>query len=243
MIEFSMNEQVGQLAVKFPQIRQTLEKLGIDYCCGGKLSLREAIENLGLSTEDVIKDLQAAIKNSDDRQKYRNWSTESLTELTGHIEEKHHSCMKEQLPRLERLLDKTLNAHKEKHGQMLTELKEVYAALKSEIELHLAKEEQILFPFISQIENFQQNQTDKPELHCGSVENPIGQMEYEHDNAGKALDKMRQVTLNYKVPEDACNTFKALYDGLKALEADLHEHIHLENNILFPRAIELEKNI
>jgi len=243
MIEFSMNEQVGQLAVKFPQIRQTLEKLGIDYCCGGKLSLREAIENLGLSTEDVIKDLQAAIKNSDDRQKYRNWSTESLTELTGHIEEKHHSCMKEQLPRLERLLDKTLNAHKEKLGQMLTELKEVYAALKSEIELHLAKEEQILFPFISQIENFQQNQTDKPELHCGSVENPIGQMEYEHDNAGKALDKMRQVTLNYKVPEDACNTFKALYDGLKALEADLHEHIHLENNILFPRAIELEKNI
>jgi len=243
MIEILINEQVGQLAVKFPQVRQTLEKLGIDYCCGGKLSLQEAAEKLGLSVDGVIKDLQAAIKNSDDRQQYLDWPTESLTELAGHIEEKHHSFMKEQLPRLEQLLDKTLNAHKEKHGQMLTALKETYTALKSEIELHLAKEEQILFPFIRQIANFQQNQSDKPELHCGSVENPIGQMEYEHDNAGKALDKMRQITLDYKLPEDACNTFKALYDGLKALEADLHEHIHLENNILFPRAIELEKSM
>jgi regulator of cell morphogenesis and NO signaling len=243
MIEFSMNEQVGKLVVKFPQVRQTLEKLGIDYCCGGKLSIQETAENLGLSADGVIKDLRRAIEDSTDKQQYRDWSTESLTELAGHIEETHHSFMKEQLPRLEQLLDKTLNAHKEKHGQMLTALKETYTALKSEIELHLAKEEQILFPFIRQIENFQQNQSDKPELHCGSVENPIGQMEYEHDNAGKALDKMRQITLDYKLPEDTCNTFKALYDGLKALEADLHEHIHLENNILFPRAIELEKSM
>jgi len=243
MIEISTNEQVGQLAVKFPQVRQTLEKLGIDYCCGGKLTLQEAVKNLGLPAEDVIKDLQAVVEDNIDKQQSLDWPKESLTVLADYIEEKHHSFMKEELPRLEQLLDKTSNAHKEKHGQMLTELKETYAALKSEVELHLAKEEQILFPFIRQIENFQQNQSDKPELHCGSVENPIGQMEYEHDNAGKALDKMRQITLNYKLPEDACNTFKALYDGLKALEADLHEHIHLENNILFPRAIDLEKNI
>jgi regulator of cell morphogenesis and NO signaling len=243
MIEVDEKIKVADIVVQNPETRPILERMGIDYCCGGKLTLREAAENLGMAAEDVIRDLSKAIENSTDRQQYRNWSSESVTELANYIEKTHHSFMKEQFPRLERLLEKTLSAHKEKHSQMLTELKETCAALKSEIELHLAKEEQILFPFIRQIDSFQQNQTDRPELHCGSIENPIGQMEYEHKNAGTALDKMRRITSDYKLPDDACNTFRSLYDGLKALEADLHEHIHLENNILFPRAIELEKSI
>jgi regulator of cell morphogenesis and NO signaling len=243
MVEINKQTKVADIVVQNPETRPILERMGIDYCCGGKLTLRKAAENLGLVAEDVIRDLSKVTEDGSDKQQYRNWSSESVTKLADYIEKTHHSFMKEQLPRLEQLLEKTLNAHKEKHSQMLTELKETYAVLKSEIELHLAKEEQILFPFIRQIDSFQQNQTDRPELHCGSIENPISQMEYEHDNAGKALDKMRRITSDYKLPDDACNTFKALYDGLKALEADLHEHIHLENNILFPKAIELEKSI
>lgn len=243
MTEISINDQVGQLAVRFPQIRQTLEELGIDYCCGGKLSLREATKKLDLSEEKVLKDLKQAVEGNADKQQYRDWSAESLTALADYIKETHHSFMKEQLPRLEQLLDKVLNAHKEKHGQMLAFLTETFAALKSEIELHLAKEEQVLFPFICQIDSFRQNQENKPELHCGSVEAPIGQLEHEHEEVAKALDKMREITSGYQLPDDACNTFKALYDGLKALEVDLHKHIHLENNILFPKTIELEKSI
>ena len=105
------------------------------------------------------------------------------------------------------------------------------------------KEEQILFPYIRQIEAYANRNGPKPEVHCGSVANPITQMEFEHDNAGNALVEMRKLTDNYARPEDACKTFDALYEGLAAMEADLHEHIHLENNILFPKAIELEHGV
>jgi regulator of cell morphogenesis and NO signaling len=243
MAEISLNEQLGQLVVRFPQIRQTLEQMGIDYCCGGCLTLHQAADKKGLSVENVVKDLREAIETGRDRQQYRDWSVESLTELADYIEKNHHSFMNEQLPRLEQLINKTLKAHNDRHGRMLKQLRETYTALKSEIELHLSKEEQILFPFIRQIDNFKPDQEIKPELHCGSVENPIGQMECEHDRAGKALERMREITSGYRLPDDACNTFKGLYDGLKELEKNLHEHIHLENNILFPRAVKLEKSI
>lgn len=243
MTEISTNEQLGHLAARLPQTRKKMEELGIDYCCGGELTLQQAAERVGLSTEDIIRDLQKTIKSGKDKHQYRNWPSEPLTKLADYIEHTHHPFMKKQLPRLEQLLLKTLNAHKEKHGKMLFSLSETFAALESEIELHLAKEEQILFPFIRQIDSFKQGQQNKPELHCGSVENPISQMEHEHDRAGEALKKMREITSGYKLPLDACNTFKELYYSLQELEADLHEHIHLENNILFPRAVKLEKNI
>jgi regulator of cell morphogenesis and NO signaling len=148
--------------------------------------------------------------------------------------------MREQLPRLQDLLAKVLKAHGPKHGTMLNPLQGTYNSLRQEIEQHLMKEEQVLFPYIRQIDEAASRGKPAPEMHCGSVQNPIRQMEHEHDNAGNALSRMRQLTDNYTLPGDACNTFRALYDGLQALEDDLHQHIHLENNILFPKAIKLE---
>lgn len=236
------NMPVRDIVVQYPQTRPLLETLGIDYCCGGKVPLNEAAEQAGLATDKVLADLAQALERTEDNAaSLKDWSSASSTDLADHIEQTHHVFMKEQLPRLAGLLDKTIQAHGERHGEMLERLKYSYTALKTDIELHLAKEEQILFPLIRQMEAFGQGRGPAPEMHCGSIDNPIGQMEHEHDVAGQLLAQMRQTTGNYALPDDACPTFAALFEGLDALEKDLHEHIHLENNILFTNAQKLEE--
>ena len=170
----------------------------------------------------------------------KDWASALPTELADHIEQTHHVFMKQQLPRLGTLLEKVLQVHGQRHGKMLEQLKRTFFSLKTDIELHLVKEEQILFPLIRQLDAYQQGQGPVPEVHCGTVANPIGQMEFEHDQAGQFLAQIRTITSDFQLPEDACETFRALYDGLRDMEADLHEHIHLENNILFPEATEVE---
>jgi regulator of cell morphogenesis and NO signaling len=239
--KLTQNMTVGDIVVEFPQIRTVLETLGIDYCCGGKIPLNKAAEQAGLSADKVLADLtQALEKTEQDDASVEDWNATSLTELADHIEQTHHVFMKEQLPRLADLLNKTIRAHSERHGEMLNRLKHTYTSLKTDIEAHLGKEEQILFPLIRQMEAFQQNKGPAPDMHCGSIANPIRQMEHEHDVAGQFLTQMRRITSNYTLPDDACPTFMALFEGLDALEKDLHVHIHLENNILFPKAQDLE---
>ena len=192
----------------------------------------------------MLADLTQALDTGEqDTTSAHDWRSVALTDLADHIEQTHHVFMKEQLPHLAALLDKTLQAHGQKHGDMLDQLKQSFISLKTDIEMHLAKEEQILFPLIRQMEAFQRGQGPTPEMHCGTIGNPIRQMEHEHDAAGQLLAQMRRGTDNYTLPEDACPTFAALFEGLDALEKDLHEHIHLENNILFPKAQNLEAEI
>lgn len=242
--EISENITVAEIVTKYPHTRSLLEEMGIDYCCGGKHSLKEACSKIGLAPLDVMKKLEMAIeKPVSEKTESKNWAKVSLTELVEHIIAAHHKYLKENLPRLKSLSDKVYNAHKKHHGDMIQELKRALETLRIDIEMHLAKEEQILFPLIKEMEAFANNQGPKPTVHCGTVENPIRQMEAEHDAAGGLLERMRKITSEYRLPDDACESFKALYDGLKELEKDLHEHIHLENNILFPKAIELEKNL
>ncbi len=239
--KLNQNMMVKDIVVQFPQTRTVMETLGIDYCCGGRVPLNMAAEHAGLSTEKVLADLaQALEKTEQDDASVEDWNSTSLTELANHIEQTHHVFMKEQLPRLAALLDKTIKVHSEQHGEMLKRLKHTYTSLKMDIEMHLGKEEQILFPLIRQMEAFQNDQGPAPDMHCGSIANPIRQMEHEHDVAGQFLAQMRQITGNYTLPNDACPTFAALFEGLNALEKDLHVHIHLENNILFPKAQNLE---
>jgi regulator of cell morphogenesis and NO signaling len=239
--DITSNMTVKDIVVRYPQTRTILEMLGIDYCCGGKATLNRAAEQVGLSTDQVLVKLELELTKADqDTTSVHDWSSVSLTELVDHIEQTHHVFMKEQLPRLASLLDRTIQAHGERHGKMLEQLKDSYISLKTDIEMHLAKEEKILFPLIRQMEAFEQNRRPAPDMHCGSISNPIHQMEHEHDVAGEILARMRHVTNNYTLPSDACPTFVALYEGLDALEKDLHEHIHLENNILFPKIQALE---
>jgi len=242
--EISENTSVAEVVTQHPQTRLLLEEMGIDYCCGGKHSLKESCNKSGLSWQDVIGKLKETIEQSDsEKSPSKNWTEVSLTELVEHIITAHHKYLKENLPRLKSLSDKVHNAHKEHHGKMIQELKRALETLRIDIEMHLAKEEQILFPLIKEMEAFAKNQGPRPTVHCGSVENPIRQMEAEHDAAGDLLAQMRRITSEYKLPDDACESFKGLYDGLRELERDLHEHIHLENNILFPKSIDLEKKV
>lgn len=231
---------LGQIVARYPQCRELFENLGLDYCCGGKQRLSEAAEAAGKNLQEVLARINQVIENPEQTEE-KDFLAMSLSDLAEHIENTHHVFMRQQLPRLSALLEKVQRAHGQRHGRMLQSLQQVYAGLRAELEMHLDKEEQILFPYIHQIEGFVEHQGEYPQMHCGTVENPIRQMEFEHDEAGAALAKFRELTDNYQLPEDACETFKALYDGLQAVELDLHQHIHLENNILFPKAVAMEK--
>jgi regulator of cell morphogenesis and NO signaling len=231
---------VGEIAAKWPVVREAMERLGIDYCCGGKHTLAEAAAEKGVDLERVMAAINEAVEQGGSAEDQRDWTTAGLTELADYIEARHHTFMKEQLPRISTLLMKVKRAHGERHGTMLVELDDVFVGLREEIESHLMKEEQVLFPYIRQIESAVAAGQEMPRMHCGSIANPINQMEHEHEEAGKALAQMRILTGNYTPPPDACPTFCTLYEALEAMERDLHEHIHLENSVLFPKARDLE---
>jgi regulator of cell morphogenesis and NO signaling len=242
--EITVTNSVAEVVVKHPETRKLLEAMGIDYCCGGKLALKEACENAGLSPQDVIQKLKEVVESSaKERLNETNLDAISLKELIDHIINTHHAFLKEELPRLKSLREKVYQAHQQRHGQMLENLGLSFQKLRTDIEMHLAKEEQILFPAIEQIENHVKQGAPKPEIHCGSITNPISQMEYEHEVAGSLLAEIQKITSGYNPPADACESFKALYDGLRKLEDNLHEHIHKENNILFPKAVKLEEKM
>jgi len=242
MAKVTADMTVGEIATKYPMLQEIMERMGVDYCCGGKHDLATAATQKGLDLDDVLLSLNAHLdRGPTANQNHRDWNTASLTELTDHIEQKHHAFMKEQLPRIGGKIARIKLMHGEKHGRVLVELEDIYIGLRDEIEAHLGKEEQVLFPYIRIIEAYATRGGEKPDVHCGSVGNPIRQMENEHENTGRALEHIRELTDNYTVPEDGCVSFREAYEGLKAIERDLHEHIHLENNILFPRAKELEQ--
>jgi regulator of cell morphogenesis and NO signaling len=233
---------VRDLAGRYPQTRPVFEKQGIDYCCGGGKCLAEAAGEHGLALPNLVAALQAAIDApaATAERPDKDWYAASLTELVGHIVDAHHGYLRAALPRLRTLVPTVLKAHGAQHGDMLRQVQELFAALDAELSSHLMKEEQVLFPYINAIEAQHRDGTPAPAGPCGSVRHPIQQMEYEHESAGQALANLREVTHDYALPADACPTFRAMYEELERLEADLHQHIHLENNILFPRAIELE---
>jgi len=230
---------VGAVAARVPAAKAAFERLGIDYCCGGNGKLRDELAGKNITSEELIEAIQQA-ESARSGGADRDWSTASVTELVDHILATHHDFMKRGLPRVEGLLAKVTAAHADRHGGMLGELTATFRGLRDEIEQHLFKEEQILFPMIAAMDAFMSGRGERPVSHCGTVLNPIRQMEFEHENAGEALARMRALTHNYGLPDDGCPTFATLYEALEAMERDLHEHIHLENNILFPSATELE---
>ncbi len=217
-----------------------LEKHGLDYCCGGKQSLSAACQDKGLSAATVLAELEQAATPTGSEG--TGWNTAALAELIRHILSTHHDYLKRELPALETRLRKVVSVHGERDPQSLPRLLEIYTALRGELELHMHKEEAILFPSIERYEAAISARAGVPFLPFGSFANPIGMMHHEHDSAGEALRAMRQVTGDYTLPAHACSTYRALFEGLEALEADLHVHIHLENNILFPRALKLESS-
>lgn len=230
---------IGEIVSTYPATRRILEERGVDYCCGGARSLKDAAAKADADMTALLSALEQAIAatTASGEAVKPTWAAESLTKLVNHIEYTHHSYTREALQRLEGLLAKVLRAHGEHHGQMLSELKRLFQALQGELLPHLQKEEQVLFPIIRRVETSRLRDETPPAMHSGSILNPIRQLESEHESAGAALAQMRALTGGYAPPADACPTFVALYDALRELEDDLHEHIHLENNILFPRSL------
>ena len=217
---------------------RVFEKLGIDYCCGGKRPLAQVCLEKGYDAGAVQGELDRAMADAPAAD--RDWTTAPLTELIGHIVDTHHTYLRRELPAIGIRLEKVYRVYNERHGPTLTGLPQVFAALRAELELHMQKEEMILFPVVAACEASVQSSRELPQSPFGSVANPIQMMEAEHESAGQALARIREITNDFAVPDYACVTYRALMSGLDELERDLHLHIHLENNILFPRAEKLE---
>lgn len=228
----SAEKTVGELVTERPSRSRVFETLGIDYCCGGKLPLSEACRRAGLDASSVLATLQATEAAGPAGDSQPDPAAMSMTELCDHIEATHHNYLRREMPRLEMLTQKVASRHAE-HFPWTVEIAGVYAELRDELSMHMMKEEQILFPAIRQLD------AGRPASSpCAAhLHGPVSVMEAEHESAGRALERMRELSSNYTAPEEACNTFRAMLDGLAELEADLHIHIHKENNILFPRAL------
>lgn len=231
---------VGELAAELPGATREFEKLGIDYCCGGTRSLGEACEHANISVEDALARLQKGLVENE-RQDERNWKTEPITELIAHIVSTHHVFVREECPRIEKLSAKVVSVHGKNHPELF-QVQEAFNGLAGELSVHLMKEEQVLFPYVTIMEEAAVANEPAPPAMFGTVVNPVRMMMQEHDGAGDALRQLRALTKNYALPPDACISYKTLYAALEAFEADLHQHIHLENNILFPRAVAMEQH-
>ena len=235
------NQTVREIAINNPQTVRIFESLGIDYCCGGKRPLREACERANVPLERAIE-LLTTVKSQSTSPEERSWSGASMADLTGHIVQRHHRSVREESPRLQLLLEKVVNRHGGAHPE-LRSIQDLFAALSQELFAHMLKEEQVLFPYLQKMEAAASAAGVRPEACFGSVEFPIARMLADHDDAGELLARMRELSGQYQAPEDACPSYRGLYHGLQEFERDLHQHVHLENNILFPRAVEVEKKL
>lgn len=223
---------LGEIVTQRPELARELEKRSLDYCCGGTRSLSEACSTEGLDAAAVADEL-----SSFETAGPADWAGMGLGELVDHIENVHHGYVHEEMPRLSALASKVNSVHGDRHPE-LAEVERVWSRLRNDLEMHLGKEEEILFPMVHQLVGAQ----GPMDFHCGSLQNPIRVMLMEHDDAGELLAELRRLTSEFAPPADGCESYKALYSGLEQFEKDLHMHIHKESNLLFPGVIELEES-
>jgi regulator of cell morphogenesis and NO signaling len=231
---------VRELAIEIPNATRTFEKLGIDYCCGGSRSLNDACMHAHVTLENVLSELEegSSLKTAAESAAQEGASG-TLGHLVEHIVTAHHMYVKQELPRLQQLLKKVVSVHGKAHPE-LGRIQQVFQEMSADLTSHMMKEEHILFPYIVALENAVSNGRPKPRPAFGTVSNPVHMMELEHESAGAALKEINTLSSNCEPPEGACFSYRTLYTALKEFESDLHQHVHLENNILFPRAIALE---
>ena len=237
----SSTMKVRDVVLELPQATRVFEKLKIDYCCGGDTPLGEACATAGVEVSNLERMLEEAGRADVQGNGSLDFQKATLSELIGHILDKHHVYTKEEMTRLERLIDKVISAHGENHPE-LRSLGGLFQQICADLRPHMLKEEQILFPYIVEMERSAVENRLAPFAPFGTVKNPVRMMMMEHETVGALLLEVRALSSNYTVPRDGCISYQTLYRALEAFEKDLHQHIHLENNILFPRAIEMEGN-
>ena len=232
-------KKVGELVKEDIKTAHVFKKYGIDFCCGGGVSIEHAGKKQNVSIEDLVNDLLKIDNNLPQSQDYDHWP---LDVLSDHIITTHHSYVEESIPLVLAYAHKVAQVHGEHHPPVI-EILRLFTEVARELSSHMLKEEMVLFPYIKHLMAAKQSDNFPRPPHFGTVENPIHMMEMEHESAGTLLKEIATYSNNYTPPDWACNTFKALYAKLDEFEQDLHLHIHLENNILFPKAIQLEKEL
>jgi regulator of cell morphogenesis and NO signaling len=231
MTRIDANAEVGAVVAESPSTSRVFERYGIDYCCAGRRRLADACASRGLDTSAVLKDLEEAAATSPPAD---GWDDRPVSELLDHILGRHHAYLHAELPRLQALMDKVARVHGDRYPNVVPELAERYGQLHEDLVQHMVKEEQILFPSIRAIETGR-----ACEAPCADLTGPVEIMEWEHEECGRTLARMREVTHAYAPPEGACASLVALFAGLQEMETDLHRHIHLENRHVHPRALAL----
>lgn len=238
----SNSHTVRELAVKIPGATRIFEQFKIDYCCGGNRTLAEASAAVGVSTDEVQLLLDRASIQTAGSDEPVDPNAISLAGLIDHIVVEHHLFTRGELDRLDVLAETVLHAHGENHPE-LKRIRGLVTELGADLRPHMQKEEQLLFPYIVALENAATDGTIPAPPRFGTVRNPVRMMAMEHETAGMLLQCLRNASHDFTPPADACYSYLTLYRGLADLEKDLHQHIHLENNVLFPRAVELEAGI
>lgn len=230
---------VREIALEMPVTTRVFEELKIDYCCHGDTQFEDACRNIGASPEVVKQKIDDVLDGSMGGES-ESFSKLDLSDLIDHILDKHHVYTRNEMSHLTPLMAKVASRHGDQRPDLF-ELKELFQALCDDLEPHMVKEEMVLFPYIQNVDHSYSNHLHVAYPPFGTLHHPVSMMNVEHEEVGEILAKMREVTNDYRLPADACPSFTALYHRLGEFERDLHQHIHLENNLLFPRAIELEQ--
>lgn len=231
MVKIDVSITLAEAVNRFPQLAREFEKRGLDYCCGGGSTIREACAQIGLDLQATVAELAALTATAEPAE----WPTMPADVLVDHIETTHHRYLWDELPRVAALVDKIVTVHGERHPE-LVETAQCFSQVRADLEPHLMKEERVLFPMIRELAA----SVGAPSFHCGSLRNPISVMLSEHDAVGDLLAKLRRLTDEYTPPSDGCATYAACFAAMAEIEADTHLHIHKENNVLFPLVLRLE---
>lgn len=234
------DETLGEIAAKDLRKAEVFKKYGLDFCCGGKKTVKEACAEKGIDITKVEKELQQADKNPSARPlPYNDWGLDFLAD---YIVNTHHAYVRKTLPEIRGYALKVAQVHGGRHPELIP-IQQLVEEVNRELSGHLVKEENILFPFIKELVMAKDRSQSPRTAQFGSVQNPIHMMEEEHEIAGRCMEEIRTLSNNYALPDDACASYSLLFKMLNDFEEDLHIHVHLENNILFPKAIALEKHL
>ena len=227
---------VGELVAEDFRAAAVLNRFGIDFCCGGKRTLADACGLRKVDAARVLSEVHAACTSSDEAApRFNQWEPQTLV---AYIVGNHHTYVRRALPIIATYVRKLAGTHGERHPELI-EVERLWHDISDEMSTHMAKEEQVLFPYIVELADAAPRGEVVASPPFGSIEFPIRMMEHEHDSAGAILARIREVTKGYTPPADGCTTYRVCFQELQAFEQDLHAHVHLENNILFPKALAL----
>ncbi|MDE3181619.1 MAG: iron-sulfur cluster repair di-iron protein [Acidobacteriota bacterium] len=242
-MKFDPTQPVKQIVAQAPGSARVFEMKGIDYCCGGEKPLGEACRQAGVTVEDVLLALQTAeMSPTGPADENPDWSRAPLASIIEHIVANHHQYCRREQNRIAMLLAKVADVHGARHPELFR-IQSVFLKMSKDLTLHLTKEETTLFPLIQEMERAAMEKKAAPKPLFGTIQAPISMMILEHDGSGAELKELRGLSNGYALPGDACSTYHSLYEALQAFEQDMHRHVYLENYVLFPRTVELEKHL